>query len=573
MARANFLAISLTAMAVLLGLILRLLIANQDPLWLDEQHTVWSSHPSLDPDEVQLRARQGNQQPLFFQLTQWVRKGAEILTGNPDPNLVLRLPSLVSGLFLLGLACRLCYAWSGCWFATTIVAWMIAVDQEFLFYSSEARPYALLQLAAMVQVIFFWRWIEGSGIFCRRLQPESQSGIPPDIIRMTGYSLGLLLSSLLIVQLHLTGVWLFLIEGIWVICILLIPAEKNQNDLGGARKRLILFGLPIASVVGYFLMEACWQHAGVFGRKANWLLISQPKEIRNQLIAQIGWLSCLACVVGLLNFYQATPLEAGKAESRKRSFRDFGGFFSHVRELGWRFIFVCLWSTLPLLMVLICEATGLAPLALKRYALIGSAGLALGSGLIVAMVSNPTARILLSLIVTGVVLASQSWLLNACQSGQLSFRFEDWGSPISEIENSPDRIPVLLFANLIEDQGAFTDAAEEIQSYLQFPVRGIPELDPEEFTIIPCPTLDFQKIPDWIWARIRPFGASWLLIRGSPELCGAIVDRLVREIQERTAHPATAGQAVFASSNWSDVQLFRIDWKAQDDSEQAVQGR
>jgi hypothetical protein len=561
LARANFPALGLLGTAVLLALILRLLIAVQDPLWLDEQHTAWSSHPGLDRAEVELRARLGNQQPLYFQLIQLLRGGLGMLTGNPDSALVLRLLSIFSGLAVLGLVCRLCYVWSGCWIATTLVAWVIALDQESLFYSSEARPYATLQLVGIFQILFFWCWIEASGIFNRQKRSACRAATKPSPLGMTGSSLGLLLSSLLIIQIHLTGVWLFLVELIWLICLLLIPWGTERPLFCSSRKWLVLFGLPVASVVGYFLMMAWWQNTETLDRKGNWQLISRPQELWNQLILQLGWLTSLILIVSLLNFYSGRLSERRKTEWDKDPIH------------WWRFCFVCLWSLVPLLSVLICEATGFAPLALKRYALIGSAGLALGSGLIVAMMRQPRAKLLLALTVTGITLAGQNWLQNGWQTRQLQFRYEDWESPIREIRYSQSRIPVLLFSNLIEDHSAFAEPAEKYQRYLQFPAQGIPGLDPYEFTIIPCPTLDFQELPESSWARIKPFEGTWLIIRGTEELRGAIIDRLVLEIQQRTAQPVLVTEAVFSSSGWSDVQLFRIDWKPADKTEHSAQGK
>src|SRR5262245_33493597 len=115
----------------------------REGLWLDELHTAWCAVGSLK--EVAERAAIGNQGPLFFWL-EWLLIG---LFGPSE--LALRLPSFLAGSMLpmavYFFARRLGTAGMG-----VLAAALVAVDPLGIFYSSEARPYALVQLLAVVHL-------------------------------------------------------------------------------------------------------------------------------------------------------------------------------------------------------------------------------------------------------------------------------------------------------------------------------------------------------------------------------------------------------------------------------------
>src|SRR5262245_22650432 len=107
----------------------------RESLWLDELHTAWCAVGSLD--ELAQRAAIGNQGPLFYWL-EWLLLG---LFGPSE--LALRLPSFLAGSMLpmavYFFARRLGTAGMG-----VLAAALVAVDPLGIFYSSEARPYALV---------------------------------------------------------------------------------------------------------------------------------------------------------------------------------------------------------------------------------------------------------------------------------------------------------------------------------------------------------------------------------------------------------------------------------------------
>ena len=116
-----------------------------ESFWVDELHTAWCVDGSLD--QVARRAAAGNQQPAFFAaLWLWNAASQHVLTWLPvEPR--LRLPIVaasVASVVLIADAVRRATA-------NPVAAWMIAIaaalEINHVFYGSELRPYAVIDLA------------------------------------------------------------------------------------------------------------------------------------------------------------------------------------------------------------------------------------------------------------------------------------------------------------------------------------------------------------------------------------------------------------------------------------------
>jgi len=548
-------------MALLVATFLRFMVATHDPLWLDEQHTAWCSHTSCDQTTVELRARLGNQQPLYFRTIRLFRGGLALLSFDPDSILSLRLPTILAGLGVLGMACHLCHTWTKCWVATAGVACFIAIDQEFLFYGTEARPYAGMQLASMFQIYFFWHWLKQTGIVPGLDQP-AQTQTKSALL----YASGVVASSLLIIQFHITGVWLLLAELILLASVFAGSFFRTTWRQRIAWRSLLISGGLVVALLSLFLVKTWHDNTGLVVRSENWKLISQPADLMWQLVAVLGSWSLILSLVWGLNFLshrtKAKSSQPPPSKPKQLLTTDASAGSIGNPRFCWAMGLVVLWSLVPMLAVLVCEATGIAPLALKRYALVGSSGFPLGIGLIVTLAADRRVRMLISFAVVAVVFASQSWWWQWLNAGQIQLRFEDWGAPIAEVNRAEKNLPILLFSNLIEDGEAFTDLDANFQEYLAFPLRGLPAVDRTQATIIPCPTLHFHQLSEDAWSKIKEQEKTWLIIRGSIKLQDALIDQLVRELQQRTGRPPTVIEAVFPSTPWSDVQLYQLTWSA-----------
>ncbi len=114
-------------------------------LWLDELHTAWTVNDRLD--DVGPRVHIGNQSPGYFYL-EW---GIVQILGLSE--ISLRLLSLVASMGLMVVAAWATWRWTGSSLAMVAVAGLLSVDRMFIFYAQDARPYALLHLVALIQLV------------------------------------------------------------------------------------------------------------------------------------------------------------------------------------------------------------------------------------------------------------------------------------------------------------------------------------------------------------------------------------------------------------------------------------
>ena len=134
------------AAIVLCGLWLRCWQVNES-LWLDELHTSWVVAGT--PSDISGRAQAGNQSPLYFYMV-W---GVVQLCGHTP--WALRLISLVAGGLLIVAVALLVRRWTHSTSSGLLAALLLALNRDCIFFAQESRPYALLQLSALVHGAVF----------------------------------------------------------------------------------------------------------------------------------------------------------------------------------------------------------------------------------------------------------------------------------------------------------------------------------------------------------------------------------------------------------------------------------
>src|SRR5687767_474003 len=109
-----------------------------ESLWVDELHTAWCVGGDLA--DVAPRAAMGNQSPVFFWLEWLVVRALGPSEGS------LRLVSVCAGSLLpLALFALLKQLGQSAWVGF-VAAVLVVVDPLAIFFATEARPYALVQL-------------------------------------------------------------------------------------------------------------------------------------------------------------------------------------------------------------------------------------------------------------------------------------------------------------------------------------------------------------------------------------------------------------------------------------------
>ena len=122
--------------------------AMGESLWVDELHTAWTIAGGLR--ELPQRSAIGNHSPVYF-LLPWL--SVQVLGLH---EFAVRLPSLLAGTALVPAIYCVARRWSGSRTAAVVAATLAVIDPDFILFASEARPYACVQLAAVLQVGLFW---------------------------------------------------------------------------------------------------------------------------------------------------------------------------------------------------------------------------------------------------------------------------------------------------------------------------------------------------------------------------------------------------------------------------------
>ena len=519
----------------------RWLIASSEILWLDELHTSWSVAGSLG--EVYQRALSGNQTPLYF----WISWLSVEVFGETEFS--LRLVSLIAGTGTIIAAAWLVLRWTGSTIAAVVTSLLIALDVQFIYYATEARPYALVQFLGVVQVALFWRLINWYGPQIESVEAESETAGSPELTGNSSQWVWLSLVTALLFYTHVTSAWLFAGEAIFV-CIALL--------IGKSLKRLLL-----ASVVAAALCVPAFLQLGqLAARRSNWSSVSSTPELLLQQALPAGiWLlvPAAAILIAILS-----GKERGSPAVQKR----LGNC-----QLG----FVALWALMPTVLVVAFDLLEVAPMALARYTLVGAAAMPIFAGLAIGFIDVRKIRLFLAIALIAVSLiwspiTSGKFVTSGFDAGELpGLRWEDWKSPVDQINaNQAKRNhPVLLASNLIEDVDALENSAAEFQAYVRFPVKGIYQIDTQTPSgtenetssrqVIAIPTLPGEHTRASDIETIKNSGGAWLIVRGTPELALEIEDEIVNEMAAQFPEAGQLKTVGFANPH-SHVYLISFDW-------------
>lgn len=554
--QSKFVCFFVVVIVTCVGGAIRFVIAHQDLLWLDELHTVWVTSDSFA--DVLPRARQGNQSPFFFWFVWAVvqQLGTTILT--------VRLVSLVSGLLVLLVASFLAWKWTRSVLASLLVGWLIAIDPQFVFYGTEARPYVLLQLLSIVHVLLYWNLLSKFYVEEANLD-EKRKG------RWLGIGITTTLVSAAMFYCHYTCSWLFVAEIVFFVFYCSF-VKFSSGKVFQAGRAMVSF-LVIAVAVALICIPGIIHLLEVFERRDNWSPVSSGPVLLNS----IRWSFLLNIV---LPIFCAAAFYFPNREGLDARLFDLPPTERNLSKMP----FVLLWAAVPVASVLLLDHYQVAPLALNRYTVVGAVAFPLFAGLCVGISGKWYGQLAIATILVAVS------FFDRYEGGQLFanpftsqlmttqtlplLRFEDWRSPIMEINAREDKSthPVFLFANVIEDVHAFATDDQDFHSYLLFPLNGLEPVDVSNRQAIAAPTLLHQHFRPTDIELIKQQGGAWLIIRGDQPLVMAISDelrRLIKHLEEgkegrdpddENGQKPDGPEINFAQFPASNVYLVSIDW-------------
>jgi mannosyltransferase len=485
--------IVLLAGVVALVVVSRLWQARES-LWLDELHTAWCA---LGPwSEVASRAADGNQSPLYFRLM-WLL--VQTFTAS---ELILRLPSLAAGALLPVALYFVTRRWTGSVWLGLLPAWLAAVDTQAIFFGTEARPYAIVQLLAVLHVALFAELVD-------RPTPGRRA------LWVGG--------ALLLFYLHYTAILLVAAELVYYVA------------LRRVRRHPLAYGwslLAIDGAVVVLLALGAWDNLrAIFGRRKNWDFVAQLPLWQAIGLLHWGWAALVVAAAAAIGRLLAAS-QQGDSESDAQA----PGSLTSTRVFETQLLALS-WFLVPVLLAWLTTLTDTARILFPRYlAASGPASLVLVA-LAVQAAPWRSLRIVLGIGLALVALRMSQIPETILARGQLiSSRRDDWRSAIAHFNaaDGHERDLVLVRTWLIEADGLRTRRDPRLADYCLYPVTSLYPLDARRERLIPLPRSNSGQFTRSVQQQLRGEQRVWLILGGRADAAEVIERQLLRSLQALT---------------------------------------
>jgi mannosyltransferase len=498
----------------------------RDSLWLDELHTGWCAVGSIA--DVLPRAAAGNQSPLFFWL-EWLL----VQVFGPS-ELTLRLPSLIAGTLLCVALSAAVVRWTGNAWLGVLAAWLVAVDPKQIYYATEARPYALVQLLAVLHVVLLVELIQR-----------------PTFGRRALFVAG----AVLLFHLHYTAGLLFVGELAAYLLWRLIQHEPLAYD--GKSLTLDLF------FIVAFCLPAIGNLLQIYGRRTNWEAFVGQKPVTEVLNL---WPAAWGAVLAILwadSFVRINEdgTQAGRESMVATSMPLAKSTSPLTPDPELPPLVVLLWELVPVGLAWLLTATDVARVLFPRYVIASAPAATLLAVLCLRMVPSRSLQAVLAIGLAAFALRSS----HVIDQYQLHGRFigdrrDDWRGAITFFSEHAehDQYPVLVRSWLIEADGLATSHTPELAEYCLYPVTSIYPLAANRDRLVPLPRTGGGKLDAETIEQIRTSGGAWLILGGRPEITDNIAAEILLRVQGSKFKERNPEWTIAERRSFGDVRVFLV---------------
>lgn len=509
----------LLALLVAAGIWLRVRQADES-LWVDELHSAWSAGGGLA--EVAPRAAAGNQSPLFYWL-QWL-----VVQALGASEFTLRLPSLVAGSLLPAALYVLAWRWTRSSLVALVAAALVVFDPRSIFYATEARPYALVELLAVVHVAVF------AELLAR-----------PSIRLRAAFVLG----AALLFHLHYTAALLVPAEIACWLLVARLDGKLNRYRLGPLA--LDLFFLATLAA------PAAWNVLAIAERRGNWqaFVAQQPAF---EVLRLLPWTGAILFVLVDPDAFLRTATRSGQ-EGKHLAPRDALISRSEMFTMAeLPLLLVLCWLLIPLGIAWTLTEADAARLFFPRYLVLSAPAAILLGALCTRLPPLPQARIALGIALVAYAVWS-SGIIPQVRAGNrpIAQRREDWRSAVAWLNKQLDErpYPLLVRSGLIEADALRGPHDPLLEEYCLLPVASLYRVQADRGELLPLPYRDAGRLEPDVREAARRSGGAWIVIRGSQRLAENIERRIVRSLS-----PAGEGQAwqITRQRSFGNVQVALI---------------
>ena len=461
------------AVIVLVALSVRLLQINES-LWVDELHTSWAVADGWS--DVAPRAYIGNQHPLYF----WLVRAVVGIAGQSE--LSLRAISLFAGIGFVAVAGIAAQRYTNSSMAGLLAAWLVATDHEFIYFSQEARTYALVQLLGLIQFCCGYRMLYEAKLRWR---------IPFVVL-----SIGLF-------YLHYTTGLLLVGECVAAIVLYRTSKQRPHYSYRNLFNDFVLIGSICLLTTHHHLRE-------IFDRRLNWksFVSANPRS-------------------DLIRYFDVYFLTAAIALLSATIWRYISKRPTWM-VLDAKMCCLALVAILPVGMSWSATYLEVVPVFFYRYLIVLLFVGPLVAALICARLPRPWGMVFCCGLILFAGYAhgrSTNWWSRGIAA---PVRWEDWRAAAELIDREGRDWPVLLQAGFIETN-KLTEEHEDIWSeFLSCPLRGIYRIDRADERLV-AGTRNSMVLIERNQARLRDRGGGWLVIRTNrPDVARKLAHSLVK---------------------------------------------
>ena len=485
-----------------------------ESLWVDELHTSWCLQAGFE--NVAQRAAEGNQSPLYF----WLLWGVTCVLGESE--FTLRLPSLLAGIALPGVTWLLVREvwrrgkgengeepadlaepreWSA-----LLAAFLIAVDHASIFFATEARPYAIVEFLAALDLLM--------------LIAISYHSNPSLIKAFIGcnvllfylqYTAGLYLAAMAVVTVVRWNraygwkpSW-----GYWAIVIMLcLPALLQLWEIAERRENWGSFidrtTLPDLLAAFPFLVAPLG-----LAILAAWQRLREPKkQVQGYCLPREVLLVCGVCLIPISTAWGLTSLDVIR--------------LFHPRYLV---------AALPALWSAVAVVSQVPP--------------------------SRVLRVIATIAIAGLAIAWSGIVQNYRAEGQfLIDRREDWRSAIAAVQQEHLQHPgwkIMVHSGLIETDALRQPHDGKLMEYGLLPVEALYPLNADEEDLVPLPMSDPGKLTAENRNEVLRTGGAVIILRLSAVKAVVVEMDLVQTFAEKDAAATVINRQAFG-----DVQVVTV---------------
>jgi hypothetical protein len=408
-----------------------------------------------------------------------------------------------------------------------LAAALLTVDQAAIFYATEARPYALMQLLAVIHIVITLEWIKKK---------------PSVGLRVSWIAIAAVLF-----HLHYTAALVIFAE--LVFCGV-VAATSSPRGIQQWRGQLV--DVALLATLG---LPALINVHSIFGRRNNWAAFIDPapfSEIFEWWPAALGvWFLLAVALVGRSFLLASAPADA------EPSHQDCSWWFTTI---------LCCWLFIPAAIAWISTQTDFARLFFQRY-LIASAS----ASMLVGAMAAALAPWRWSKVAVGALMLSASLYPMALQirnnARVAPGRPDDWRGCVAWLNDqlAVRALPILVSSGLIEADGLRQPHDELLEDYCLLPVTSLYPLDAPRDDMNPLPLHEPDKLAQVAEMLIVHRGGAWLVVRADRSAATRIAAALTRRLERLNSPGANTTWRVMQSKSFGRVQVLLLSTKLERD--------